>query len=658
MENIGKCTNCGRDQVLPDNLARGFCSECGSVVISQSIAQTTEQNPNVNNAPQYSPPPQSAPNYQEPSQGAGDQFAQAAPQNVNQQQYVQPVPQNVNQQPYVQPAPQNIEQTYIQTPPQNAEPPQSAPTAPPAAAINQPPSAPPEYSQQYAAPVQQNIPSNEAYTQAPVLQEQYPQSPTPPPQKTKKPIPKFAFIITAAVVVVVIAAILFVPALAGNSYEKAEADFLGTFSSLFGLGESKGNALSLTLGYTPSSEFEGFIPDLKANAEFSYAANQATGSISLSSSEFKSLSAMFGFDGSEITIQFPEITKYYLSALIPSDDDTFDLNTLDQKKLSTTLDNISKAYHKAIEDVIQTEKNVELTGGNASVKCDMYSIVFTEELIGKLLSEVVKEVRKNTNLMDFITSVLGSANYDAQDMLYELEDLVADMTGTSRLLRMQVWVKSNKVIARTIDRIQGTDMELSYQFLTTNNCIYIDARIRDKDIEYFRLRGSLDKSGGAWSGKVDLVVNEDDYWYGGETTILTATARFENIKKSGNIYTGDIRLSGEFGDYGSGLNLRATLDKKDNNQSIKLTGSMSDGNSDIDLGELIITYSNKSISKVTLQNLDGNMAVYLDEYSEINSEIAADMADDIYDYYYANDEGIVGELLYMLWDFIDEISYY
>ena len=701
MENSGICPNCGNNQILPDNLTKGFCSECGSVIFAKPISQPVIQDIDTGSPSQnYAPPPQDSWQQQQNNQQIPDEqqqyaqpiynaeaSAQIAPAQSYPPQYSSPQPPEsaygaftndpISQQtpsyeayphdpisqeppPYSPPPPQQ-EPPYAAYPhdpisqepsPYSPPPPQQTPTyaAYPHNPISQEP--PP-----YSVPPQQNQPY-EAYSHGPASQEPPPYSPTPP-QKTRKPIPKIAYIIAAAVVVVVVAAILFVPALAGNSYERAEGNFLGRFTSVLGGSSLKNNAVDFTVQYTPGRDFDELVPDITASGAFSYAENQAVGSLVFSSSDFDPLSLLLGYDGSELTILFPEISDYYLSLIAQLDDDVaVDMSELDQKKLAATIDNIIKIYNKTIKDDLQIEKNVELTGGNVNIKCDKYSIVFTQELIGRMLLDVVKEVRKNTNLMGFISNLLTDSGYDVEDILYDLEDMAEDMDDTTRLFRMQVWIDSNKVVARTIDRIQGSDIELSYQYLYTNKSIYIDVRFRDKNTEYLRLKGSIDKVGNAWNGKVDLTIKDYNSWYGEEETLFAMTVRLENIKKSGSIITGDVRITGDYDDgYGS-FNFKAALDKQGSSQTIKLSGNVSDSYDQYDIGELFITYTLKSVKSVSPQRTDDSYAVYLNDYSASNASNAEDMAADVRNYYDSNDEGLFGDILYSLWDMIDDISYY
>jgi hypothetical protein len=462
--------------------------------------------------------------------------------------------------------------------------------------------------------------------------------------QAKSSFPKPLIAVAAAVLITVCALI---PSLAGNSsYQKAEANFLGSVLSGINSSGGKGTEITFSADYSPSDFMEDSgVTGLTVSGNLQFDGEKAAATMSMSDDRGDGLDFVFAFGGTEMTLSIPEITDYYLRWLAGDADEQLDLNKLDRKKLSSTVKNISKIYFDAVKNETEVEKGVELSGGNTTVKCDKHTIVFTEEMVGKILGDAVKELRKNKNLLDFFSEI--SPGFYIEDILDDIEDAVARMDSrSSRLFRMTVWVSGKDIVARTIDRIQGSGMVLSYQYLVKSKNMYFEAKAidRDRGVDYLVLTGRLEKESGAWNGRIDLSVNDRDYWSGSSREVLSLTARLDSVKIDGKFMTGTVRLTGKMDNDSANFDFRAVFSKEKSSQKIRLTGKIGDRYDEYDIGELNVTASEKSIKNVTLKKLDEDLAVDVGDYSSFNRRNAERMADDLYNFY-RNEDGILSELV-------------
>jgi hypothetical protein len=482
-----------------------------------------------------------------------------------------------------------------------------------------------------------------------------------------RPSPKL-IIIAAAVVAVAAAGVFFVlPALGGGAYQKAEVAFIQGIVTKVPLAGDEGRQIEFDVAYEASDDTEYYleIAELALSGELSYAGQAAAASLTLDAyGETTDIEA--AFDGNELTLSLPDITRYYIRYMLGGDSgaDTIDFSSLDQKKLEATLTAVAKEYFRVTDEAADVEKGVTLSGGAASVKCDKYTIDFTQDILAQIGLAAIKELRANDNLMEFICGLALQANsyyyedYDIDDMMDEFEDMLdeveeglEDMDGDDRLFRMAVWIKGGEVVARKIDKIQGSGAVISYQDILTKNARNIEIEVKDGNSS-ISFKGDFEKNGGAWSGTPKFAMSS----YYGE--VVSLKAKFSNIKFSGKQVTGDINVTGTFEDGEGMCDLDITLGKSGDKQTIEIEGEVGDDYDTLDIGVLSLSYSSKAVSRVSGSGpSNANYGVTVGDYSDDNLDRAADMSEELEELRYSEYDGneFMQELLYAFEEAVDNI---
>jgi hypothetical protein len=485
-----------------------------------------------------------------------------------------------------------------------------------------------------------------------------------PPVKPKIHIPKIFITIGAVAVVVIVAAVIAIPALAGNSYQRAEANFLKTITGVLpAVSSAGGGKLDFTAGYSPARwmQDEVDIPDMGLAGTLAYTEQQLAANLAFTSDGDKVSDIAFAYDGDAVTLALPELTQYFLRFPIGGGDSDagIDMSKLDQKKLENTLTEIAKTYFKVTKDISEVEKGAELTGGGVTVKCDKYTIVFTEETVSQILLAAIGELRKNDNLMDFIASIgAASSNgyYDAdeisdeiEDALDELEDMLSDFDDDDRLFRMTVWIKGGEVISRKIDKIPDSNATFSYQKLLTKNAAYYEFEAKIDSRNSASLTGEFEKSGGAWNGTAKVSIKE----YGDE--FVAAKIKCSSIKFSGDQIQGEVGVSGDFAYEDISFDFDVALGKDGSRQTVKIGGDIEETyyGEKYDIGELTLSYAYDKGGKPSMPKYDDRYAVDPSDYEdEDNIDRASDMAEelrDLLDDGEFEDNELLEELVWELW---------
>jgi hypothetical protein len=487
------------------------------------------------------------------------------------------------------------------------------------------------------------------------------------------------FIVAAAAVVVVAAGAVFaIPALGANAYQRAEIAFFQGLVPKVPLTTDEGAEVEFDISYEPSGDVAYLgVPDIALSGGMSYAGQNAAANFSMVADGETVSNIEAVFDGSELKLSAPDVTRYYLrwalGGAYPTD--AVDFSSLDEKKLETSIAAVVKEYFRVTGELAEVEKGVQLSGGGVSVKCDKYTIGFTEDAVAQIGLAAVKELRANDELKEFICGIVLQQNryyyddYDMDDMMSDFEDMLdeaeetlATLGGDGRLFRMTVWIDNGKVVARKLDRIQGADgVELSYRYIRTENAVNIEAGINFNDGSV-SLKGDFEKSGGAWSGTSRLTVVDP---YSGE--IASFKADCDGVRFSEKQLSGEINISGSLYDEAV-CELKMTFDTDGVRQTARIEGEIGSDYETYDIGVLSLSYSYKSINKVNVSgSADPRYGVIIDDYSDDNLERAAAMSDELYTLRSSkySDNSLMQELLYvcesildnMLWGYYDYDDY-
>ncbi|MDR2357139.1 MAG: hypothetical protein LBD92_03500 [Oscillospiraceae bacterium] len=518
------------------------------------------------------------------------------------------------------------------------------------------------------------------------------------PPTTGSRVPRLFIGIGATVIVVVTAVVFVASAFAGNSYQKAELNFIKALTSAGPAAAVKdGGVVDFTAEYSPAGWMDDYldISDMSLAGSLAWAGQELAANLTLTSGGEKVSDIVYAYDGSEMTLALPDLTDYYLRLLSGEADSGagFDFSELDQKKLEATMTEIAKTYFDVANDISEVEKGVELTGGGLTVKCDKYTMNFTEDAVARIVLTAIAELRKNDNLLAFIASAAAlqyGGYYDADDILEEIEDALdeaedyfSDLDGDSRLFRMVVWTSGGRVAARKIDRLENlSGAVLSYKNMAVKKDSFIEI---DGSLDYYgsmsltatkkasefeieadinaggvsmSLEGDFEKAGGAWSGSAEL--NVTDYY--SSYTVVSSKIKCSDLKFSGGrLQSGAVSVKGTVDD-DAAFDFDLTLGGSGGKRTIAVEGEIADYGERYDMGEFTLTYSTEKKGKPSIPKYNESLAVDLNDYSsDENADRAYDMAeqlrDELYDDAYDDNE-FVGELLYELWRAVDDIGYY
>jgi hypothetical protein len=511
--------------------------------------------------------------------------------------------------------------------------------------------APPPQQAGYAQPPQQTgyAPPPPQYTGAAALPPTG-QMPVVTAVKTKKPF-RIEILILLVITVVAVAAIAVVAGMlfTGSSYQKAEDSFLSRMASEV-FDPTATNQLDFSFKYDPAG---GSIDDLLGETApmlafaGSVSTNRIAGIFDFSVDvDGDKLSKVEGeFDGSLLTLAIPDISKYYLTYDFKGDDaeDAPEIPELDQKKFLATVDAIGKVYFKLVENISTVEKGVELSGGDVSVKCDKYTIDFTKDFASEFGLAALKEIRKNTNLLDVIEFMLQTTGspYDNVDKLFnEMEAKLLDLKGDKTVVRMTVWVQGNEIVSRKIEDRENNEFSILYKYLVKGKNMFAEMDISLADDGRVRASGNFVDDGG-WSGTYKVVIT-DSY-----SDSYTINLNVEKIKRSGNRLTGKISAKGDI--EGDSYSFSVDFGQEGGRQTIKLAGEVNIDDEPYDLGELFLSFSTKKITKLTYPVRDEKYRVITKDDSSENVNRASDMLSD-YEAYSEHVEDYIGFVL--RWVFI------
>jgi hypothetical protein len=520
----------------------------------------------------------------------------------------------------------------------------------------------------------------------------YAQAPTPPLTYPTTPAPKKLgfkqlLAIGIAAVVVIAAVIGGFAAFGGNSYSKAEANFLASLGNGLPILSDKGRKITFSAEYEPEGELTEIISAMELSGIFSQLGKNASAELELSLDgakfEFDAL-----FDGSDLALSLPELlgTNWIKLAMLGDSGvdggGSIDLSLLDQKKLDKTAANIFKAYYTLAKDAAEVTKGKELTGGDVAVKCDEYVITFDEQLIYALAQAAIAEVRANQNLMDFIDACGEAASYESrynstqdrwvesnswdgidrimEDLEDAIDELMDDLDGDEgdRLFRMTVWIKGSKVIGRKIDRVAANLFSLDYRMLSSGSKAYFDANSTVPGGSA-SLSGKFEKSGGSWSGTPTLRI-QSSASSGRNMEVFSMRANCKELKLSDGKAVGSIRLTGDASDgYGDSYSydINLALDRNERKQQvIVVDGKITDPSDEASkLGELTLAYGVESIGNLAISMPREDDTLVINRPAEADQAIVAEMREQlgiVYDKYSDNSflRGLLGNAIYGIED--------
>jgi hypothetical protein len=353
------------------------------------------------------------------------------------------------------------------------------------------------------------------------------------------------------------------------------------------------------------------------------------------------------FDGKALTLAIPEISRYYIRGDLPNLEDLPDMPKLDQQRFMSMLGAIAEEYYKLADEATTVEKGVELTGGKMSVICDKYTIDMTQDFISEFGLAALKEIRKNTNLLDYIEAIMAASySYeDIYDILDEVEDELREVVDYKVLIRMTVWVQGNEIVARKIEDRVNSDFSLLYKYMVKGKEMFAELDMLFDDTR-FRVYGDFTDNG-VWSGKPKISITSP---YGGTQTF---ELNVEKLKRSGEFITGTISTEGSL--LGASYKFSVELGKNGNQQTIKLSGNIRADGTTYDFGELLLSFSSKKIGEIKFKNRDEKYMVIATDYSDGNKDRASEMLIDFETYRDNAGTYIASIIDYLIIDNVEDI---
>ena len=416
--------------------------------------------------------------------------------------------------------------------------------------------------------------------------------------------------------------------------------------------------LDFTLAFEPSAQLmmEADITGIELDGSLAFSEMQAMARLALLENRKLITEVFCALDEQGLSIAFPEITKYYLRFLTGGIDLGFDLNALDMGKFEATLRQIGNRFSNLADEISYVDRNVPLSFGSSTISCNKYTLEFGERETALFLIEALQEVRRNANLIDFITSLVvagGGYTRDVDRMFDELDDMIDAMSdefeSTACLFRLTYWESGGNVVAYQLDNVIDTDLSVSFQNLISDTDAHIEFNGKFDDIKIL-FNGDFEKGRDGWNGTPRFSIIDTYY----DDTLFSLSARCENIARSGSAVTGTISIFGTY-DYDFDYYLTIDLGREGNRQSIGISAEFeqydwySGRTETLNLGRLSLSYEFVRNGKIDMPRFDEDFAVYADDYSSSNSRRAEQMYYDIDDYcmdYWGNE--IIEDLLWSL----------
>ncbi|MDR0904234.1 MAG: hypothetical protein LBM59_06340 [Ruminococcus sp.] len=592
------CKNCGSEVSLPDGVTSGFCGNCGAKV--EATAPEAE-------------------NVVEKTETVVEETETVAPETpaVEETPVVTPEAPAVEETPAVTPETPAVEETPAVTPetPAVEETPAVTPETP---AVEETPVVTPE-AENITPETESPFESFEAESE-PVTPEKTPASvldgaiaSLPPSLQNKRLLALIAAVILVFIIGVV--TIIAVVVMSGNgSYKSAESKTFDALTSAGNFaGTGGGSSTEFDVTYTPSDELLESLSSLgilsngsdylSVNGIVSVFGNSMLVDI-LGYTDDIDAYVVGTYNGNEMTVAFPDATDYVLSYSVakPEDEKVF---TLNKNALNKTLNAIEKEYFRIAENSYEVVKNDELKGGDITVKADKYTFKFTREDSLNFALFAIDEIRKNDNLVDYITKTYQQADEDfdfdeiLDDLESEIDDELYDLSETEKkasFLRMRAWVYRGNIVSREIDNFYTSpNLKLSYIALANSKAAYAKASAGD-NYSSVKVTADFAREGKFWGGDVRLTVNDDD---------ASVKATVKNMTLSGKYLTGEVGVKGTLSS--AEIDFDLEFDKLDNRQRAVISGKVG-GN---DLGELQISYNNKSIGSLKLPTYEEDNIVDL-----------------------------------------------
>ncbi|MDR0446606.1 MAG: zinc ribbon domain-containing protein, partial [Oscillospiraceae bacterium] len=197
-------------------------------------------------------------------------------------------------------------------------------------------------------------PDGALFYEPPINASQFIAPPVPAKKRTMKIIAA-----VAAVFVVAAAAVVFfaVPALAGDAYQRAEANFLASIIPATPVGSGGAKRTDFTIEYTPSAglgleELGSLLLRGSVNAFERGVDSEMTVSIAGE----REIDVAISTDGRETIMSLPNLTDYYFKII--SEDTAspqFDYGDIDEQELTNALSNVLGEYFRLTKDVAEAE---------------------------------------------------------------------------------------------------------------------------------------------------------------------------------------------------------------------------------------------------------------------------------------------------------------
>ncbi|MDR0197658.1 MAG: hypothetical protein LBI36_05510 [Oscillospiraceae bacterium] len=468
-----------------------------------------------------------------------------------------------------------------------------------------------------------------------------------------------------------------------STYERAERDFvkngLSAYSAFDKLSETSVSG-EVTITFTPEEYIIDFlrdnlymdIPDKINPTTFTIQSavkdNDLYAAYAYKNGGKEIISADIWLKGDELVLYIPKLAEKYLKMAVDINDisDSFSyasvfdgMDAMANLPAPPSEKEFEKIYNAVWDEYFDitknapVQKNVDVSLGGISLKCDAVEIDITEEMAYKLALALMKAVDKSDETKAYINSVVRQSggyyysDFEVDSIISEgmnaLETMISDLKGTTTdtLLTMVVYTNGGNVVKREISMKDYSSFSISYTSLESKGK-YETEMVYKADDNLIKYTDSGEKKSNAYSGVMKISVKYKDWEYDYDTwesrevdveTSVNATYSGLTFDKDDNITGGEIVItSGSLNLGGDSGEISIKLSFKENG----FKGSLELGY--VKVATVEITYSEgfsgKPFPALTSDNtvsIDGDDYYALDEISEQVIENLAQIAGNLDD---------------------------
>jgi len=451
------------------------------------------------------------------------------------------------------------------------------------------------------------------------------------------------------------------------SYEEAERSFLSgvvsSYSKFFALSEgvSKGDGGELTIEFTP----EDYILELmgagninptvfKIKSEVSEGDMYAN--IAYLNGKKELLNVEMWMEDKAYTLFIPALIDKYItgsltegavasltSAYTAGSPLSQNLKMPDppsDAEVERVMNKLWDKYFELTKDAA-TEKNVDVTLGEVTLKCDKTTVEVDEAEIKQLAVTLLEEIKNSGEFMRFMEEIAAMQEDASTDISKQIDDAIAEInadSGTAGVLSMTVYINGTDIVKREVTVAEnGVNTGFFSYAVMDDGKDYASESVFEsygEDAASVSVYDSGTKDGDVYTGSTVINVKsaQKSFTVNGSYSELS-------FDKDGNFNGGEITISSD--------------DAADQSFSVKLkfngdsfTGSLTVGSAKF--ATVKMTY-NQDFDAPSAPSLDASNSVNVDGDSDALDEVGAQAGNNLMSLFAtADDNGTYDIILYLL----------